>query len=144
MKLAAFQRTLRAPEVNGDAEGGELLVLGWGSTKGVIDEAVAQLRGEGASVSSLHLVYLQPMARGIGDILKRFRKVLAIEMNWADEVDDTLFDEDNRRFSNMAWLLRARYLVDIDCWTEVKGQPLKPATVAGVLRAKLAEVQAGV
>jgi len=141
MKLAAFQRTLRTPEVYGDAQGGDLLVIGWGSTKGVIEEAVAQLRAEGCSVSSLHLIYLQPMAGGIGAILKRYRKVVAVEMSWADEVDGVLFTEDNRRFSSLAWLLRARYLVDIDCWTEVQGQPLKPATVAGVLRAKLAEVE---
>ena len=45
----------------GDAEG-ELLVIGWGSTKGAIEEAVAGLRAEGHKVSSLHLGFLQPMS----------------------------------------------------------------------------------
>jgi len=143
-KLAAFQRTLRAPPVNGDAEGGDLLVVGWGSTRGVIEEAVARLRAEGLGVSSLHLTYLQPMASGIGEIMRRFRKVVAVEMNWADRIDNVTFSEDNRRFSNLALLLRARYLVDIDCWTEVQGQPLKPATVATALRARLEEASADV
>jgi len=138
LKLAAFQRTLLAPPVFGD-EQGDLLVLGWGSTKGVIEEAVAELRAEGLKVSSLHLTYLQPMASGIGEIMARFARVMTVEMNWSDSPDEELIDADNRRYGNLAWLLRARYLVDVDCWTEVQGQPLKPATVARALRRKLAE-----
>ncbi len=138
LKLAAFQRTLLAPPVFGD-ERGDLLVLGWGSTKGVIEEAVAELRAEGLKVSSLHLTYLQPMASGIGEIMARFARVMTVEMNWSDSPDEELIDADNRRYGNLAWLLRARYLVDVDCWTEVQGQPLKPATVARALRRKLAE-----
>jgi 2-oxoglutarate ferredoxin oxidoreductase subunit alpha len=34
-------------------------------------------------------------------------------------------------------LLRARYLVDVDCWSEVRGQPIKPATIRKVLLKKL-------
>jgi 2-oxoglutarate ferredoxin oxidoreductase subunit alpha len=85
----------------------------------------------------VHLTYLQPMAPGIGAIMKRFGQVLAVEMNWSDRVRDAYVTEENRRYSNLAWLLRARYLVDVDCWSEVKGQPLKPATVAAAIRRKL-------
>src|SRR5215831_18229467 len=49
LKIAALQRTLRTPAVHGDPEG-ELLVVGWGSTKGVIEEAVDRLRDEGRKV----------------------------------------------------------------------------------------------
>jgi 2-oxoglutarate ferredoxin oxidoreductase subunit alpha len=133
LKLAALQKTLRTPPVYGDAEG-DLLVVGWGSTKGVIEEAVDRMRAEGARVSSLHLTFIQPMPSGIGAILKRFRHVVAVEQNWSDRPDDALIDEENRRYSALALLLRSRFLVDIDCWTQSRGQPIKPAAVVDVLR----------
>jgi 2-oxoglutarate ferredoxin oxidoreductase subunit alpha len=138
LKLAALQRTLLPPDVFG-AEKGDLLVIGWGSTKGAIEEAVTGLRAEGRKVSSIHLRFLQPMQPGIKDIMKRFKKVMTIETNWSDRPDDELIDEDSRRYSSLATLLRARYLVDVDCWTEVRGQPVKPRTIRQVLLAKLGQ-----
>ena len=73
LKLAALQKTLKTPPVFGDPEG-DLLVVGWGSTKGVIEEAVERLRDEGLKVSSLHLTFIQPMPSGIREILKRFKR----------------------------------------------------------------------
>ncbi len=108
LKLAAFQTTLKTPAVFGEPEG-ELLLVGWGSTKGAIEEAVDRLRAEGRRVSSLHLKFLQPMAPGIKDVLQRFDKVMTIENNWCDANDDELIDEQNRRYAALAWLLRARY-----------------------------------
>ncbi|MEE8445029.1 MAG: 2-oxoacid:acceptor oxidoreductase subunit alpha, partial [Alphaproteobacteria bacterium] len=137
LKLAALQKTLKTPPVFGDAEGG-LLIVGWGSTKGAIEEAVTRLRADGLKVSSLHLTFLQPMASGITDILRRFDKVMTVENNWSDSLDDDLIDEDNQRYSNLAWMLRARTLVDIDCWSEVRGRPLKPGIIARAVREKLA------
>jgi len=99
---------------------------------------VDRARADGYAVSSLHLTYLQPMAAGIGEVLGRFGKVMAVEMSWSDDPEDEFIDVDNRRYSNLAWLLRARYLVDIDCWSEVKGQPLKPGAVEQLIRQKLA------
>ncbi|MDH3317578.1 MAG: 2-oxoacid:acceptor oxidoreductase subunit alpha [Gammaproteobacteria bacterium] len=136
LKLASFQKTLTAPPVYG-APKGELLIIGWGSTQGVIEEAVDRARADGYAVSSLHLTYLQPMASGIGEILKRFARVMTVEMSWSDSVDDAYIGAESRRYSNLAWLLRARYLVDVDCWSEVKGQPLKPGSVVQVIRRKL-------
>ncbi len=136
LKLASFQKTLATPPVYGDPEG-ELLLVGWGSTKGAIQEAVDRARADGYAVSSLHLTYLQPMASGVGDILRRFARVMTIEMSWSDSLDDGFVSADSRRYSNLAWLLRARYLVDVDCWSEVKGQPLKPQSVVKVIRRKL-------
>jgi 2-oxoglutarate ferredoxin oxidoreductase subunit alpha len=138
LKLAALQKTLKTPPVYGDADG-DLLVVGWGSNQGVIEEAVDRLRAEGLKVSSLHLRFLQPMAPGIGQIMKRFRKVMTIEGNWSDRKEDELIDADNRRYSALAMMLRARYLVDVDCWSEARGQPIKPANVVDALRAKLNE-----
>jgi 2-oxoglutarate ferredoxin oxidoreductase subunit alpha len=136
LKLAALQKTIKTPPVFGDDEG-ELLVVGWGSTRGAIEEAVKHVRADGRRVSSLHLKILQPMASGIKEILQRFDKVLVVENNWADSLDDELIDEENRRYSNLGWLLRARCLVDVDCWGEVGEQPIKPGTVERVIRERL-------
>ena len=136
LKLAALQKTIKTPAVLGDDEG-ELLVVGWGSTRGAIEEAVRNVRADGHRVSSMHLKILQPMASGIKEILQRFDKVLVVENNWADSMDDELIDEENRRYSNLGWLLRARCLVDVDCWGEVGEQPIKPGTVERVIRERL-------
>ncbi len=136
LKLAALQKSLRPPEVVGDREG-ELLVVGWGSTKGAIEEAVARLRDEGRKVSSMHFAFLSPLPPGIKEVLGGFEKVLAIENNWSDDPDDEIIDESNRRYTALATLLRSRYLVDVDCWSECRGTPLKPSTVRHLILEKL-------
>jgi 2-oxoglutarate/2-oxoacid ferredoxin oxidoreductase subunit alpha len=136
LKLAALQRTLTCPPIFGDDEG-DLLVIGWGSTKGAIEEAVTGLRSEGHRVSALHLRFIQPMPSGIGEILRRFPKVMTVESNWSDSLDEPLIDPENRRYAALAQLLRARYLVDVDCWTEVRGRPIKPGSVRSALLAAL-------
>ncbi len=138
LKLATLQKTLRTPPVHG-AESGDLLVIGWGSTKGVIEEAVDRARALGLAVGSLHLRFIQPMPSGIGDIMKRFRKVMTVEGNWSDRREDEVVDAENRRYSALAMLLRARYLVDIDCWSEARGQPIKPGDVVMAMQAQLTE-----
>jgi 2-oxoglutarate ferredoxin oxidoreductase subunit alpha len=138
LKLAALQKSLRTPVVNGP-EKGDLLVVGWGSTQGVIEEAVARARAEGLAVSSLHLRFIQPLPSGLKAIFGRFGRVITVEGNWSDRLDDTLIDEENRRYAALALILRARTLVDVDCWTETKGQPIKPASVLRAIKAKLAQ-----
>ncbi len=139
LKLAALQRTLTTPPVLGGPDG-DLLVIGWGSTKGAIEEAVEALRAEGRKVSSMHLRFLQPLPGGIKDVMQRFKRVMTIEGNWCDRIEDQLIDESNRRYSALAMLLRARYLIDVDCWSEVKGQPIRPGTIRRVLEEALGKL----
>jgi len=136
LKLAALQKTLLAPPVYGGPEG-DLLLVGWGGTQGAIEEAVDRLRGQGRAVSSLHLRFIQPLPSGIREILRRFRQVMTIEGNWSDSLKDELIDEDNRRYSALAMMLRSRYLVDVDCWSEARGQPIKPGSVVEVALAQM-------
>jgi 2-oxoglutarate ferredoxin oxidoreductase subunit alpha len=138
LKLAALQRTLKAPTLFGPPKG-EMLVIGWGSTKGAIEEAVEALQAEGHKVSSMHLRFLQPLPPGIKEAMKGFKHVMTVEGNWSDRPEDELIDETNRRYSALAMLLRARYLRDIDCYSEVRGQPIKPSTICEVVRRKLAK-----
>jgi len=140
LKLAAFQKTLKPPKVFGDPEG-DLLLVGWGSTKGAIEEAVERVRKDGLKVSALHLKFLQPMASGIKEIMERFDKVTTVEINYSDSLEDEIIDEDNRRYANLAWLLRARYLMDIDCWSVVRGQPIQPGDIERVIRQRLSDVK---
>jgi 2-oxoglutarate ferredoxin oxidoreductase subunit alpha len=136
LKLAAFQKSLKAPPLFGDGDG-ELLVIGWGSTKGAIEEAVERVRAQGHRIGSMHLRFLQPLPPGIREAMGRFQRVMTIESNWCDDADEAIIDGDNRRFSALAMLLRARYLVDVECWCEVRGEPLKPGSIARAIRRRL-------
>jgi len=96
-------------EVMGDPEGGDVLVIGWGSTYGAIDQAVGRVRRRGGKVSSIHLKYLNPFPSNLGEVLQRFEKILVPEMN----------------MGQLAMLLRARYLVDAIGLNKIQGQPFK-------------------
>ncbi len=132
-KIAAFQSTLLPPPIHGD-ESGDLLLVGWGSTKGAIEEAVDRARAERISVSSTHLRFLSPLEPGLKEIFGRFRKVLTVEINYSDDPDDPYITEYNRRRGQLAILLRSALLVDVDCWTRVYGQPLRPRTLLNVIK----------
>jgi 2-oxoglutarate ferredoxin oxidoreductase subunit alpha len=127
-KLAVLQQALRPPEVYGDEEG-DLLVVGWGSTKGAIEEAVDRARSEGLRVSALHLRFLSPLEPGLKETFDRFERVMTVEINYSDDAGDPYITDENRRFGQLAWLLRARTLVDVDSWTRVLGEPLRPRVI---------------
>lgn len=136
LKLAALQKTLKLPDLYG-AEQGDLLIISWGSTKGAIQEAINRVRKQGYQVASLHLKFIQPMASGVKEVMASFKQVMTIESNWSDSLESELIDQDNRRYSELAQILRARYLVDIDCHSSVDGQALKPGVVEQVIIHKL-------
>ncbi len=133
-KMAVFQQTLKPPTVHGDDKG-DLLVVGWGSTMGAIEEAVDRARAEGLSVSSLHLRFLSPLEPGLKKIFRHFKKVMTVEVNFSDDPKDPFITDENRRRGQLAWLLRAQTLVDIDCWTRVPGEPLRPGQIHQAIRA---------
>jgi 2-oxoglutarate ferredoxin oxidoreductase subunit alpha len=135
-KLAVLQQTLQPPRVHG-GDSGELLVVGWGSTKGAIQEAVDRARAEGLSVSSAHLTFISPMQPGLKEIFSRFDRVMTVEINYSDDIDAPYVTEENRRLSQLAWVLRAHTLVDVDCWSRVPGQPLRPANILKAMKQRL-------
>jgi 2-oxoglutarate ferredoxin oxidoreductase subunit alpha len=135
-KLSVLQSMLRPPAVYG-AEEGDLLVVGWGSTKGAIEEAVDRARAEGLQVSSTHLTFLSPLQPGLKQIFSRFRKVMTVEINYSDDLGDPYITEESRRYGQLAWLLRAQTLVDVDCWTRVLGEPLRPGAILQTMRAQV-------
>ncbi len=136
-KLAALASTLRPPQIHGAPEG-DLLVVGWGSTLGAVEEAVDRARAEGLQVSSLHLRFLSPMEPGLKEIFRGFRRVMTVEINYSDKPNAPLINHETRRYAQLAWLLRAHTLIDVDCWSVVQGQPLQPGTILNELRQRLA------
>jgi 2-oxoglutarate ferredoxin oxidoreductase subunit alpha len=97
-KLQSLSAALPIPKVYGPPEGNVLLV-GWGSTQGPIQEAVDRARAAGDSVSSLHNKHLNPLPPGLEDIFSGFNHVLVVEMN----------DEGLYGYGQLGGLLRARY-----------------------------------
>jgi 2-oxoglutarate ferredoxin oxidoreductase subunit alpha len=135
-KIAVLQQTLQPPQVYGD-DSGELLVVGWGSTKGAIEEAVDRARADGLSVSSCHLTFISPLEPGLKEIFDRFDRVMTVEINYSDKRDDPYITDENRRRSQLAFILRAYTLVDVDCWSRVPGQPLRPGNILKAIRGRL-------
>lgn len=135
-KLAVLQDTLQPPKVVGESSG-DLLVVGWGSTKGAIEEAAARAREEGLAVSSLHLTFLSPLEPGIKEICSRFQKVMTVEINFSDPKDAPFINEENRRRGQLAFLLRGQLLVDADCWSRVPGEPLRPGRILEAIHDRL-------
>ena len=93
---------------SGDLEG-DLLLVSWGSTYGSITQAVKAERAKGRKLGHLHLRYLNPLPANLGDILKRYRKVLVPELN----------------MGQLLWVLRAKYLVDAVGLNKIQGRPFK-------------------
>lgn len=94
--------------VEGDPEG-DLLVLGWGSTYGSIKAAVQEARARGYAVSQVHLRYLNPFPKNLGEILYKFKHVLIPEINNGQLIK----------------LIRAKYLVPAIGFNQIKGLPLR-------------------
>jgi 2-oxoglutarate ferredoxin oxidoreductase subunit alpha len=139
-KLATLAASFKPPEVYGDPEG-DLLIVGWGSTLGAIEEAVDIARAEGKKVSSVHLRFLSPLEPGLKEIFSKFRKIKTVELNYSDAPDAPLTTAEYRRYSQLAVVLRGHTLMDVDCWSVVPGHPLSPAMIGRVISDTLAEME---
>jgi 2-oxoglutarate ferredoxin oxidoreductase subunit alpha len=109
-KVARIADELPPTFVDGEPSG-ELLIVGWGSTRGAIQGAVRRKRAEGRKLSWVHLRWINPFPKDLGEILKRFDKILVPEMN----------------SGQLALLLRAKYLVT---QSKVQGRPFKASEIA--------------
>ncbi len=103
----------------GDPDG-DLLLLGWGSTYGAITVALRAQRAKGKRIGHVHLRHLNPLPKNLGDVLKRYKKVVVPEMN----------------MGQLVWVLRAKYLVDAEGFNKIQGKPFKQSE----LEAKIEEV----
>ena len=97
-KLRKLASELPVPEIYGASEG-HVLLVGWGSSKGPLEEAVKQGRKHGEALSALHLKHLNPLPNGLEKIFSGFTHVVVVELN----------DEGLYGYGQLASLLRARY-----------------------------------
>ncbi|MFN8094773.1 MAG: 2-oxoacid:acceptor oxidoreductase subunit alpha [Vicinamibacteria bacterium] len=104
----------------GDPDG-DLLIVGWGSTYGAITAALRAAREKGRRVGHVHLRHLNPLPRNLGEVLKRYRKVLVPELN----------------LGQLHWVLRAKYLVDTVSYAKVQGKPFKQSELEAKIDAVL-------
>jgi 2-oxoglutarate ferredoxin oxidoreductase subunit alpha len=75
------------------------------------------------------------------EIFGRFRKVMTVEINYSDDPKAPLINDETRRYAQLATLLRAQTLVDVDCWSVVYGHPLQPGMIHEVLLERLADLE---
>jgi 2-oxoglutarate ferredoxin oxidoreductase subunit alpha len=113
--IAADLPTTEVDDPDGEAT---VAVIGWGSTYGPIGAACRRIRRSGRSVAQIHLRHLNPMPADLGDILRRYDRVVCPEMN----------------LGQLALLLRAKYLIDVDSHTQVRGLPFRAAELAAVIQ----------
>jgi 2-oxoglutarate ferredoxin oxidoreductase subunit alpha len=113
--IAADIPSLEVDDPDGDAR---VLVLGWGSTYGSIGAAVRRVRLAGGAVAQAHLRHLSPFPANLGDVLKRYEKVLVPEINTGQ----------------LALILRGRFLTDVISFNRVRGLPFRAAELSGVIQ----------
>jgi 2-oxoglutarate/2-oxoacid ferredoxin oxidoreductase subunit alpha len=123
-KVAGIVREVPPLTVDSEPEA-RLLVLGWGSSEGAIRAGVRRARRAGHRVASAHLRHLNPMPANTGDVLRSFDRVLVPEMNTGQ----------------LAQLLRARYLVDVESFSKLRGQPLFAAEIEREIAERTAGLQ---
>lgn len=92
---------------------GDVLIVGWGSTYGSIRTAALELQAEGHGVAHVHLRHLFPFNKGLGPLLKKYRKVLVPEMN----------------SGQLRQMLRAEFLVDAQGLNKIQGLPFTSAEI---------------
>jgi len=107
-------------EIFGD-EAGDLLVIGWGGTTGAIRAGVKGMRERGHKIGHIQLRNMNPFPHDLGDIMRRYKKVLVPELN----------------LGQLSQLLRARYLIDARPFTKIQGKPFKESEIFDAIAAQL-------
>ena len=123
-KVDRIAADLKPLEVFGSPQGGKLLVVGWGSTYGAIRAATQTAREQGKDVSHVHIRHLNPLPRDLGDILKRYERVMMPEMN----------------MGQLVMLIRAKYLIDVRSYSKVQGKPFKVSEIMARIDHELADL----
>ena len=109
---------LEVDDPSGDAE---VLLLGWGSSFGPIGEACRRARQRGQRVAHAQLRHLNPLPGNLGEVLRRYPKVVMPEMN----------------LGQLALLLRGKYLVDVQSVTKVEGMAFRADEIEAAIDAAL-------
>jgi 2-oxoglutarate/2-oxoacid ferredoxin oxidoreductase subunit alpha len=106
-KVANVAKELPPLQVDAD-DGAELLIIGWGSTFGVIGAAARRVRARGLEVATAHLRNLEPLPANTGEVVRSYPKVLVPELNTGQLLS----------------ILRDKFLVDAVGHNKVEGLPI--------------------
>ncbi len=120
-KVAGIANDIPLQQVALGASKGRLAVVGWGSTFGPIHQGVKQARAEGLDVSHIHIRYMNPFPRNLGDLLKGFSTVIVPEMN----------------NGQLVTILRSTFLVPAEGVNKVNGKPFKSSEIVDAIRSHL-------
>ena len=120
-KVAGIAGDVPPQGVEAGPASGRMAVVGWGSTYGPINRAVSDLCEQGFDIAHIHLRYIWPLPRNLGELLRGYDQVLVPEMNTGQLVT----------------LLRSEYLVPAEGLNKVTGQPFKIAEIESAIRARL-------
>jgi len=115
-KVECVTQDIPPIRIHGDASG-DVLVVGWGSTKGAIEAAVDRVREQGMQVGCVHLRFVNPLPADLGDLFSRFRHLLVPELN----------------NGQLVRLLRDRYLLPFVPYNKIQGQPFKASEIETVI-----------
>jgi len=121
-KVANVAETIPDQDVCLGEAGGELAVVGWGSTYGPIHQAVRRARSQGMDVSHIHIRHIVPMPKNLGALLRGYKRILVPEMN----------------SGQLKTVLRDEFLVDAQSVTKVSGQPFHIAEIQAAIEGALA------
>ncbi len=118
-KIHEVRKALKKPEIFGPEEG-KIMVVGWGSSRGVIEEAINNSRAQGIPASGMHFRIVYPLPMMIKDIFSKFKKVVTVELSYGDE----------HKLPPLAMLLRSETLVDVQPMiAQATGRPLRPRVI---------------
>ncbi len=116
-KVHHVRRALTKPEIFGP-ETNDVLVVGWGSTRGAIEEAIHNCKDLGIKASGLHLKIVYPLPLMLKEIFAKYKKVVTVEVAYGDDLKP----------SPLALMLRAETLVDIHpLMSDATGRPIRPS-----------------
>ena len=124
-KIDGIVRDIPDLVVDDPSQNSRVLVMGWGSTYGPIVAAVRRVRKTGRQVAYTHLRHLNPFPANLGDILRAYDRVIVPEMN----------------LGQLAMLLRAKYLVDVQSYSRVRGLPISLSELAADLEAEIDQLE---
>ena len=111
-KVNRIQNDIAETEVFGK-KNGDVLVISWGGTYGSCRSAVETLHEEGKSVSHVHLRWISPLPKDLGEIIIKFKNVLVPEINMGQLIK----------------LIRSEYLVDAKGINQVTGRPISATKI---------------
>ncbi|MEZ5045936.1 MAG: 2-oxoacid:acceptor oxidoreductase subunit alpha [Chitinophagaceae bacterium] len=120
-KVDSIAQHIPAQSISLGKDSGELLVLGWGSTYGVIRTVVGKMIAEGKSVSHCHLTHLRPFPANLKELLGQFKKVLIPEINNGQLVK----------------IIRSEFLIDAQSFNKIKGTPITELELSDAINALL-------